>query len=119
MHVWVAVIPLGQSYGTEPLIYFCGEDFRKQIHIGSLVEIPLGKKLEYGIIASIEKVRPANLPDTIKSVSLVICSRPLLAPYQCEAICTLSEYLFEPIHKVAFFFLPKSLIRFLEKHAFS
>ena len=119
MNVMISVIPLAHSYGTEPLTYLCGADFRKQIQIGSLVEIPLGKKLEYGIVASIESDHTDDIPDTVKSLSLVICSRPLLAPYQIEAISSLSEYLFEPIHKIALLFLPKSLLRFFEKHSFS
>lgn len=111
--MYITVIPTSHSISTTPLTYHVGDVFHTQIQIGSLIEIPLGKNIEYGIIASLESPIPEH--QEIKSIVQVICSSPIIAPYQVETIIHIAKHYMIPIHRVLGFFLPRPVLSRLEK----
>lgn len=115
MHI--SVIPTSHSINTTPLTYHVGDVFRSQLMIGSLVEIPVGKTIEYGIVADIN----VDIPEgkEIKSIVQVICSAPILDRYQIQVIGRIARHYMLPIHRVLGFFLPRPVLRRLEKSNFS
>lgn len=114
MHI--SIIPTSHSINTTPLTYHVGDVFREQVQIGSLTEIPLGKNIEYGVVAGFTETTPENYE--IKSIVQVICNTPLLAPYQIEVILKISKRYMIPIHRVLGFFLPRPVLARLEKNNF-
>lgn len=114
MHI--SVIPSSHSINTTPLTYHVGDVFRSQIQIGSLVEIPLGRNIEYGVVAGFTENIPENYE--IKSIVQVICSVPILAKYQIEVILKIAKRYMIPIHRVLGFFLPRPVMSRLEKSNF-
>lgn len=115
MHI--AVIPTSHSINTTPLTYHVGDVFRSQLSVGSLVEIPVGSNIEYGIVADINAPIPEG--KEIKSIVQVICSAPILDTYQVQVISRVAKYYMLPIHRVLGFFLPRPVLRRLEKSNFS
>lgn len=114
--MFITVIPSSHSIWITPLTYHVGDVFRSQIHIGSLVEIPLGTKVETGIVAGFTENIPENYE--VKSIVQVICSVSILAPYQITLIESLAKRYMLPIHRVLGFFLTRPVISRLERTNF-
>lgn len=113
----LSIIPLSHSLDTKPLTYVCNHGFFQQLTIGSIVEIPYGKSLDYGMVAWLES--DETFPEKeLKAVSTVICSTPLLPRYAIDAIMQVAERMYQPIHKIALLFFPRSLLASLAKHTF-
>lgn len=115
--MYITIIPSSHSISTTPLTYHVGDIFRSQLKIGSLVEIPVGNNIEYGIVADMPVDAP--LGKEIKSIVQVICSTPLLERYQIHMIHRIARHYMLPIHRVLGFFLPRPILRRLEKSNFS
>ena len=117
----LSIIPLDSSIDDEGLTYFAKDTLKKDIHIGSLVSIPLRDRICYGIVADIIRITEATAPideANLKSIVTVTCSTPLLAPYQFDLVRALAQKHFVHIHKVLALFLPKFIFNTLEKKAF-
>ena len=134
------IIPHGTSFSTEPLTYFVGDSFRSEIFPGQLVEIPYGKKNILWVVAEISEQnfeknnenfgvavvgKFANFrgenPDEIfdiKGVSVIIDTKPILAPYQLRTIERLAMKYILPIHKALAIFLNEPTLRRLQKYNF-
>jgi primosomal protein N' len=80
------------------------------------VEIPLGKWIETGFIAGFTDEVPEHIET--KSITNVICSTPILAPYQLYLIESLAKRYMLPIHRVLGFFLTRPVISRLERTNF-
>lgn len=50
---FLSVIPLCRTLDSVPFTYLCPPTYREHVQIGSLVEIPIGKKLEHGVVMAI------------------------------------------------------------------
>ncbi|MDD3120393.1 MAG: hypothetical protein PHF46_03235 [Candidatus Gracilibacteria bacterium] len=110
------IIPLDISIDNEGFIYSIPDEILPYLKIGSLVEIPLKYKSSYGIVAklNVENVRNFEIRDILN----VTCSTSLLSDYQIETIYSLSSKYFINIHKVLSLFLPKFVIKNLERKSF-
>lgn len=112
----ISVIPSSHSISTTPLTYSVGDVFRSQIQVGSLVEIPLGKNKEYGIVAGIAEYIQESYE--IRPIIQVVCSTPLLASYQIHLILSIARRYMIPIHRVLGFFFTRPTLSRLEKSNF-
>lgn len=114
--MFISVIPLRHSLSTEPYTYFVWEDWRMEIHIWGLVEIPLGKNITTGIISGIlPEWYKAGEGIEIRPIISILSSIQLLPEYILKVILLLSERYYIPIHKIAAFFLPSPLLSRLDK----
>jgi len=64
------------------------------------------------------EMKDTTLPSDIRSIVNIICTTPLLAPYQFSLIHSLAKKYFVHAHKVLALFLPKFIFNTLEKKAF-
>ncbi len=117
--MYILAIPTSHTIDTEPLIYFCPENFESQIGLGSLVEIPVRTSMTYAVISDIDVEIPVGLEITdIRSIVRVVCTTPLLGEDTLRVIPEIAELSLVPIHKVLSLFLPKSTLTALEKKNF-
>ncbi len=115
----LSIIPLDSSIDDEGLTYFAQDSFRKDIFIGSLVNIPIRDNICYGIVADIlPKETETTIPENLKSIVNIVCTTPLLAPYQFSLVQALASKNFVHAHKVLSLFLPKFVFNALEKKTF-
>ncbi len=49
----IDVIPLKHTLSTDPFLYSISETWKDDIQIGSLVEIPVGKNIDLGVVSKI------------------------------------------------------------------
>jgi primosomal protein N' len=83
---------------------------------GYLVEIPLGKNIVEGIIASVDTEIPENIiKEDIRAIIRVIASIEIIDAYMISMIEAIAHRYFLPIHKVASMFLPAPLLSRLDK----
>jgi len=80
------------------------------------VEIPLKYRSSYGIVAKLDVENVRNFE--IRDILNITCSTPLLSPYQIATIYDLSSKYFINIHKVLSLFLPKFIVKNLERKTF-
>ena len=113
--MYISVIPLRHSLSKRPYIYFAPEAWHDVIHVGSLIEIPIGKHIVTGIVAKIDVPSWDIVPEDIKSIIRVIASIELIEPYMISMIEDIADHYFLPIHKVASMFLPAPLLTRLDK----
>ena len=111
--MFIDVIPSEHSIGIHPLTYSIPGDFEGEIVPGCIVEIPVRNALEYGIVVGFRQAAPENME--IRDISRIITSKEVLAPYQIALILEISARYLIPIHRVLGFFLPKPVIKRLEK----
>lgn len=117
--MYADIIPLGNSFDTKALTYFVGAIFREEIKPWCLVQIPIGKKEDFGIVVALTDDLPEIKKDTeIKEIISLENATPLLCEYQIELIRMISGKYLLPIHKVAGIFLSRMLLRRLEKYNF-
>lgn len=117
--MYILVIPTSHTIDTEPLIYFCPENFESQIRLGSLVEIPIRTSMTSAVVSDIGVEIPIWLEISyIRSIVRVVCTTPLLAQNTLRVIPEIAELSLVPIHKVLSLFLPKSTLTALEKKNF-
>ena len=112
----ITVIPFSHSLTLDPYTYSVPDIWRVSICLGGLVEIPFGKNIDTGIIASIEPSIPAGFdPESIKPILRVIASIELLSLPQISMILAIAHRYFIPLHRVLRMFLPAPLLSRLDK----
>lgn len=117
----IDVIPLKHTLSTDPFLYSISETWKDDIQIGSLVEIPVGKNIDLGVVSKIYMDTPdwadTNRSDTfeLKPIIAVIASTPLLTMWMIESILQISKKYFIPIHKIISLFIPAPLLSRLDK----
>jgi primosomal protein N' len=100
MIMYISVIPTSKSHGRHPYSYHVPEIWQDQIVLSGLVEIPLGKHLESGIIVSIEDRVPSSLEEeAIKPIHSVLSSTPLLSTTNILTLIGVAEKYYLLIHK--------------------
>jgi primosomal protein N' len=109
--MFIEVIPRNSSFSVRPLTYVVGDAFREEIHIGCLVQIPLGKKEDIGVVISLDS--PGYSGD-VRSILSIITENPILAPYQCKLIKYIGNRYLMRSNKLFSLFLPASLYKKLE-----
>ncbi len=115
--MFLLVIPTSHSIGTTPLTYILPEEFRGSVVVGCLVEIPVGRYVEYGIVTAI--IDTVSDPEMLlKPIIRIITSKPVLAPYQISIILSIAARYLIPIHRVLGFFLIRPVLNRLEKKGF-
>ncbi len=110
------IIPLDISIDNEWFTYSIPDEILPYLKIGSLVEIPLKYRSSYGIVAKLDVENVRNFE--IRDILNITCSTPLLSPYQIATIYDLSSKYFINIHKVLSLFLPKFIVKNLERKTF-
>jgi primosomal protein N' len=115
--MYLLIIPQSHSIGIHPLTYNFEGILGIDVHIGSLVEITVGKFVEYGVVAGSHEGDHGIIGE-IKSIEQIISLRPILAPYQIELIISLSHRYLLPIHRVFSFILTRPVITRLSKKNF-
>ncbi len=117
--MFVSIIPFRHSLSSRPLTYASGDLFEndKPLPVGSIVEIPLGKWGEYGLLVW-ETVAPENPWIEVREIWKIITKRTVIEPYQIEMIYAISQKYMLPIHRVLAFFLPNPVIKRLEKYGY-
>jgi primosomal protein N' len=114
--MYISVIPLRHSLSKYPYIYFVPEIWQKNLKVGYLVEIPLGKHIAEGIICERDVLPGEDIDESdIRSIIAVIATVEILAPYMLTMIRDIADQYFLLIHKVASFFVPRSLLSHLDK----
>lgn len=115
--MFIEVIPLDFSFDNEWLTYKVPDNFDKNFFkIWILVEIPLKSKTWYWIITQVNSL-PSEKYD-IKEIIWISCSEQLLSEYQIDTIYYLARKYFVNIHIVLALFLPKFIVKWLEKKNF-
>jgi hypothetical protein len=109
--MYIQVIPYEFTPSLSPLWYGVSSIYTQQIHIGSVVEIPFGTNLIYGIVAGVD-TGEISVPYEVKYISAVVCSTPILAPYQIQTIISASHDLLIPIYRFVLLFFQKSLLTY-------
>lgn len=84
----------------EPLVYK-SED--SQIHVGSVVNVPLGSRKAQGLVVSLENKKPSF---EVKDILSVEADLPPLSEIQIQWIQWMSRYYFYPIGRVAHLCFP-------------
>lgn len=114
--MYIEVIPLKYSLSCYPYTYFVPEIWKSQIVLGGFVEIPMGKNIDFGIIAKILDILPEVLQNTdMKPILSVTAATPLLANTQIESIQHLAQLYCIPIHRMASLLFPTPLRSRLDK----
>lgn len=116
--MFLSVIPLKHSLSTEPFLYSLSDTWKDDIQIGSLVEIPIGKHIDLGIISEIhdkESVFQETNTFEIKPIIAVIASIPIISKEIIQVIFQISKKYFIPIHKIISLFIPAPLLSRLDK----
>lgn len=118
--MFLLIIPLESSIDDEGLTYFAKDEFKKDIHIGSLVNIPVRDSIRYGIVSDILSDEAGKLipEENLRSIVDIVCSTPVLSPYQLRLTHALAKKHFVHAHKVLALFFPKFIFNALEKKAF-
>jgi primosomal protein N' len=115
--MFVEVIPRTHSIWFRPLTYSVGGVFEWEISIGCLVQIPVGKKDDIGLVTKIFEEAP-SFWWVIRPISWIISGNEILAPYQIELIQNIAHHSMIPIYKVLSIFLSQAVIKRLEKQWF-
>lgn len=111
--MYISVLPLARSLHPRPYTYSVSELWEGQIVVWGLVEVPIGKYVERGVVASIENEVDENIE--IRPIVSVISSTPLLTPTEIAMTEALAVRYLLPVNKVLAFFLPSPLLTRLEK----
>lgn len=113
----LSVIPLKHSLSTEPFMYSVSDTWKDHIRVGSLVEVPIGKHIDLGIISEILWEHPQAREEyfEIKPLMAVISETPLLTQEMIRVILQISKKYYIPIHKIISLFLPAPLLSRLDK----
>lgn len=113
--MYISVIPLARSLHPRPYTYSVSLVWAEQVSVGCLVEIPIGKNVERGIIAEVS-LEMGEIGDIeVRPIVSVISSTCLLSRREIEVTIAISEQYLIPIHKVLGFFLPAPLLSRLDK----
>ncbi len=115
--MFVEVIPRTHSIWFRPLTYSVGDVFEWQISLGCLVQIPVGKKNDIGLVTKIFEKAPSFLW-VIRPISWIVSRNEILAPYQIELIENIANHSMIPIYKVLSIFLSQAVMKRLEKQWF-
>jgi primosomal protein N' len=117
--MFFAVLPFSHSIGVEPLIYHGGEIQESMVWIGSIVEIPYGKNLEFWIISDTYVDSPIDTQseafERIKTIHRIVTEKQLLDIYQIQLILKIAKKYMIPIHRILGIFLPRPVLSRLEK----
>jgi hypothetical protein len=117
--MYFSIIPFTHSIGINPLVYSSDEILEEDIQIGTIVEIPYGKGIENGIIAEKYMNSPIEINTEsytrIKTISRIVTTKKILAPYQIQMISMLAEKYMIPIHRVLGIFLTRPILTRLER----
>ncbi len=117
--MFFAVIPFSHSIGVEPLIYHGGEIQESLVQVGSVVEIPYGKNIEFWIISDIYEDSPIDTQsesfERIKTIHRIVTEKQLLDIYQIQLILKITKKYMIPIHRILGIFLPRPVLSRLEK----
>lgn len=112
--MYATIIPFGRSLGTKPLLY---ETRGEYLVSGSIVTIPYGKDEDKGMVTALyqqDEIDITVIPD-IRTIVAVVTHQSLLATYQIRMIERISERYMIPIHRVLGIFLPRPVLKRLEK----
>lgn len=114
--MYIAVIPFAHSYSTEPYTYSVPELWCESIILGCLVEIPFGKKEDFGIVVDCTD-SDVNVWDirTIRPIIRVVASVELLSHEQRMMILHLAGRFFLSLDRVLNLFLPTPLMNRLDR----
>ncbi len=116
--MYLSIIPFSHSIRTTPLTYVWGDIFSENDVIPwSIVEIPLGKGKEYGLVVGIEDTVPEEHIE-VRAIDRIITKRAIIAHYQIGMILSLARRYMLPLHRVLGFFLPRPVINRLEKYGY-
>jgi primosomal protein N' len=116
--MYLSVIPFSHSIGASPLTYVWGDIFSPTTPLGSILEIPLWKSQEYGLLVWTSEENLWDIQD-VKTILRVITDRTVIEPYQIDMIISLSRRYMIPIHRVLGFFLTKPTLKRLEKYGYN
>ena len=112
--MYISVIPLSHSLSTEPYTYLVAPVWEESICLGALVEIPLGRYVVKGIIASRDITLDPSIGE-IRPIMAVISSVPLISDSMVDMVIRIARRYSLPIHKVLSLFLPAPLLSRLDK----
>ncbi len=115
--MYLSVIPFSHSIGASPLTYVWGDICTLPLPLGSILEIPLWKWQEYGLLVWISEENLSEIQE-IKTILRVVTNRTVIGPYQIDMIISLARQYMIPIHRVLGFFLTKPIINRLEKYGY-
>jgi len=96
-----------QRLGT--LTYFVPEHLRDQIHVGSIVKVPLRNKKYAGLVLDIQKELDENSKHRIKDIEQIIYSEPIISKEKIKTAHFISNYYFADLYKVLSLFLPDKI----------
>ena len=117
--MFASIIPFLHSIGSQPLLYSVDDALTDQLDVGQIVEIPYGNNSENGIVTALYVDSPIDTESEtfsrIKNIERIIATKKILAPYQIEMICSISERYMIPIHRVLAIFLTRPILSRLEK----
>lgn len=111
------ILPLTYLPSSHPQIldYFSSQ----KINWGSLVTIPLGKKLINGLVLEFQilppKIQIKKADFLLKPIKKIIINRPILTEKQWQLINWLTEYYFLPLSGLTRLALPLSIIKKLSQ----
>ncbi len=109
----ITVFPLARSLHPRGYTYEVGEVWQDQIVIGGVVEIPIGKYVERGIVAHHGGEVLPHIE--VRPIVSVISVTPLLSLSELSMVGFLAQKYLLPIHRVLAFFLPSPLLSRLDK----
>ncbi|MDD2917197.1 MAG: hypothetical protein PHH70_05110, partial [Candidatus Gracilibacteria bacterium] len=139
--MFIEVIPFGGSIDDGGLTYFARDELAESIRIGCLVEVPFRNALDYAIVTNLvppllqkgdtcvkmgsenpgmgmEEKEGRDEAENIRSIVRIITPLPLLSPYQIRTIFACASYYFVHTHHILSLFLPKTIVKYLEKRDF-
>lgn len=114
--MYINVLPINISFSEEVLTYYIKNELSKYLNIGSIVTIPIRNNITYWIVVWFSK--ESKMEFEIKSVIDIVCSFPILSPYQINLIFSISNKYFYSINKIINLFLPNFIYNRLDKNAF-
>lgn len=121
--MFFSIIPFSHSIGVQPLIYNWGTINTEELQVGQIVEIPYGKSMENGIVASILIDSPIDTSSEsyarIKPIHRIVTNSVLLAQYQINMIIEISKRYMIPIHRVLAIFLTRPILARLERKSYA
>ncbi len=116
--MYADIIPLSNSFDTKALTYSVGDIFDKKISAWCLVTIPVGKKEDKGIVVALGTDSSHTWWGQIREITALESQIPIINDSQIKICTLLSKKYCLPIHKVLQIFLPRPLVRRLEKYDF-
>lgn len=97
------------TWAKEPLLYSIPEDLINTVQPGMLVEIPFGKKAEYGIIQEIVRHIPKSINFEIKDITKILYPNALFGKDVLQLITWISDYYASNIKSVAETVIPSAI----------